>query len=364
MLKFVHTADWQLGRPFKRFPEGLAERLRAARLDAIDRVAAHARMGGAGHVLVAGDVWDQETPATATLVQPLDRMRAADDLVWWLLPGNHDPHRPRGLWQRLGELGVPRNVRPCTSPAPMEMTSGAWLLPAPLASKRPDGDPTAHLGAMATPAGTARVGLAHGAIADFAEPGAAVIAADRATRAGLDYLALGDWHGRRQVEPRTWYAGTPEPDRFPRNDPGWCLVVALAGAGAAATVDARPTATFRWRTAAFDWFPGRDVSVVQQLAGDADVPADRTLLKLDLAGTVPLAARAELARGCARLAERVAHLDVDDSALATVVDATGLDRLGAEPGLRGAAEVLAGRAATDAAARRALDLLFTWALEA
>ena len=36
------------------------------------------------------------------------------------------------------------------------------------------------------------------------------IAEDRADRAGLAYLALGDWHGALQIAPRTYYSGTPE----------------------------------------------------------------------------------------------------------------------------------------------------------
>jgi len=32
--------------------------------------------------------------------------------------------------------------------------------------------------------------------------------------ARLNYLALGDWHGRVQIDKRTWYPGTPEQDTF------------------------------------------------------------------------------------------------------------------------------------------------------
>ena len=68
-----------------------------------------------------------------------------------------------------------------------------------------------------------RVGLAHGSVQgiladdiDSANP----IAPDRATRARLDYLALGDWHGCKRIDDRTGTAATPEPDRFKANDSG------------------------------------------------------------------------------------------------------------------------------------------------
>ena len=41
--------------------------------------------------------------------------------------------------------------------------------------------------------------------------------------AGLDYLALGDWHRTLSVNARTWYAGTPEADRFNSQEQGQVL---------------------------------------------------------------------------------------------------------------------------------------------
>ncbi len=363
-LRLIHTADWQLGRAFGNFSDGLAARLRAARLDAIDRIAGHARASGARHVLVAGDVWDQETPSEATLVQPLERLRRAADLVWWLLPGNHDPARRQGLWDRLAETGLPANVRVCNAPKPLELEAGSWLLPAPLTTKRPASDPSAVLDAMPTPAGTLRVGLAHGPVANFAQDSdGGTIALDRAQKAGLAYLALGDWHGCQEVAPRTWYAGTPEPDRFPRNEPGFCLAVTLEGPGSAPMVQRRPTAAFRWRRTRLDWLPGTDTDQLAASANDAALPADHVLLQLELAGTIRLTERLELQAHCRRLGDRLAYLEIDDTALQTVVEAGDLEALGAESGLRAAADVLASRAIDDPAARRALDLLFTWALE-
>ena len=66
-----------------------------------------------------------------------------------------------------------------------------------------------------------RIGVAHGGIKEFLERVAGdgervhnAIPADRASRARLDYLALGDWHGRLRIDERTWYSGTPEATHF------------------------------------------------------------------------------------------------------------------------------------------------------
>ena len=98
-MKFIHTADWQIGKVFRRFGDNEAM-LRQARLDAIETIGRLAKAEGASCVLVAGDVYDSETPHPQTLRAPLERMRLFPQVRWYLLPGNHDPHRPQGVWDR------------------------------------------------------------------------------------------------------------------------------------------------------------------------------------------------------------------------------------------------------------------------
>jgi hypothetical protein len=64
----------------------------------------------------------------------------------------------------------------------------------------------------------------------------------------LAYLALGDWHGTRQVDAQCWYVGTPETDRFRDNDSGHALLVAIDGPGAPPRVRAELTEPYRWVT--------------------------------------------------------------------------------------------------------------------
>jgi hypothetical protein len=124
------------------------------------------------------------------------------------------------------------------------------VLPAPLVQRHTYGDLTDWYASAATPEGLPRIGLAHGAVQgvlpddiDSANP----IAADRAITARLDYLALGDWHGSKRLDDRTWYAGTPETDRFKANDSGQALLVSLAGAGATPEVQPLRTGRYRWQ---------------------------------------------------------------------------------------------------------------------
>ena len=88
MVKFIHTADWQLGKPFSQFEDGLSEQLRQARIEAIDIIASIAKERSIPHVIVAGDVFDQEIPNPKTIRQALDVMSEAKDVTFYLLPGN------------------------------------------------------------------------------------------------------------------------------------------------------------------------------------------------------------------------------------------------------------------------------------
>ena len=100
-MRFIHTSDWQLGKPFGRLPDEARAALQEARPDAIDSLAAAAWNRGAPTVLVVGDVFDSPEPGDRVYRQALNRMKAAADARWVLLPGNHDPARTDGLWSRF-----------------------------------------------------------------------------------------------------------------------------------------------------------------------------------------------------------------------------------------------------------------------
>lgn len=85
-MKILHSADWQLGKPFGRFEPDLRAALTEARFDAIDTLGRLATEQGAKHVIVAGDVFDTEGPDDRTIVQAVSRM-SQFDCRWWLLPG-------------------------------------------------------------------------------------------------------------------------------------------------------------------------------------------------------------------------------------------------------------------------------------
>lgn len=314
---FIHTADWQLGRPFKAFEDRIAGLLEEARYEAIDRIAAIARGAGAEHVLVAGDVFDAPGLPMGTLLKALERLRKHAHVRWHLLPGNHDHVRPGGLWARLAASGLPGNVAVHDSAKPAEIALGVTLLPSPLGARAMTADPTAWMDGCATPAGTLRIGLAHGSIRDFGTTESSAVRIDpaRARRAGLAYLALGDWHGKLAIDARTWYSGTPEPDRYPDNEPGHVLVVRIASADAVPVVEAVPSARFTWARETANLARFEDLDGVANRLAARGVDFDRLVVRLVLSGALPLGDHPRLQSWRERLAARVTVLEWDAEAL-------------------------------------------------
>ncbi|MGD9804792.1 MAG: exonuclease SbcCD subunit D [Hyphomicrobiaceae bacterium] len=362
---FIHTADWQIGKAFAQFDADVGAQLRAARLEAIDRIAGVAGANGAQHVIVAGDVFDSELIEDPWLRQPLARMAAYSDLAWHLLPGNHDPARGGGIWERLVRLGLPPNVTPLTMASPYRITPNVVLLPSPLAAKEMRSDPTGWMDHAESGAGDLRIGVAHGSVRGFGSLGEAAVPIDAGRRrsAGLDYLALGDWHGTKKIAAGVWYAGTPEADSFANNDPGHVLVVSIAGQGS------EPAVT-RVATGCFRWFERR--AVISRIADFAPLESEiamlganrrHSILKLVLEGAIGAADAAAIDARVAQLAALPLATLVDQRRLRVLADAADRDRL-ADPLLAAVADRLIARgqhgdAAEARVAARSMRLLLS-----
>lgn len=367
MVHFLHTADWQIGRQYGQFEPEDAAMLAEARLAAVETIAAHAAQARVDAVLVAGDVFDMQEVSDRT-VRRLFGALAAFSGPWVMIAGNHDAALSASVWTRARQLGcVPANVHLPAGIGVVDLAeAGLAVLAAPLTQRHTYDDVTAGFDTLASAPGRVRVGLAHGSVAgrlpdtiDSANP----IAPDRAARARLDYLALGDWHGCLQIDARTWYAGTPEPDRFRANAPGQMLSVRVAGPGALAEVTPVPVGRYAWH--AIDsriHLPGDADALTQRLAalGANDV------VQLTLSGQVNGATQAMVQAAVAQAQGRVRALRLDEDALALVPDDSDVATFGASGYLADVAAELRARQADPAqaaVAREALRLLVGLARE-
>jgi Calcineurin-like phosphoesterase len=342
-VRLIHTADWQIGKVFRFLDQAAMGVLQEARLEAISTIGRLAIEHAAPIVLVAGDIYDVATAEDRTLAQPIARMRAFGGVKWHLIPGNHDPHQPGGPWNRLLRRELPANVRVHLEPAPVALTGGIALLPAPLARRRALTDPTAWMDQAPTPEATLRIGLAHGSISAFGSDARTqpnLIDPTRPERAGLAYLALGDWHGTKRIGPRCWYSGTPEVDDFGVVDGGHALLVELAAPDAPPEVTTVPTGRFHWRREDVHIHGEGDVDViVAHLRALPEEPAC-LLLDLHLEGTLSLSGRERLARALDDVGAALRFLRVDDGRLYLSPSADDIEAIARGGFVRVAAETL------------------------
>jgi DNA repair exonuclease SbcCD nuclease subunit len=297
MVRFLHTADWQLGMTRHYLSAEAQARFTAARLDAVRAVGAVAQETGAGFVVVAGDVFESNHIDRQVLVRALEAM-AAIRVPVYLLPGNHDPLDAASIYRS------PTFVRHC--PAHVHVLDGTVtpvpgveLIGAPWPSKRPLADLVGAACAGLTAGEPLRVLAGHGAV-DYLSPSeddpalisfAAVT--DAIERGCLHYVALGDRHSTTAVgsSGRVWYAGAPEPTDFDEVEPGQVLVVDLEASSV--TVERRHVATWRFVRRQFDVTADADLDVVERWL--ADLPdKDRTVVRLGFLGTLTLRQRSRL----------------------------------------------------------------------
>lgn len=306
MISILHTADWQIGRVFAQFEPDDAAALFEARFAVVERLASIATERGVDAILVAGDVFDAQTVADKTIRRLFNAMQGFNG-TWVLIPGNHDAALAESVWTRAQRLSaIPGNVIVCLEPKPVVVAGKFTLLPAPLTQRHTYVDLTEWFATHVSTDDLPHIGLAHGSVqgilpedVDSANP----IAVGRAQGAGLTYLALGDWHGTKRVDGKTWYAGTPESDRFKANESGQALLVAIEAPMLEPVVTAIPTGKFSWRQIERHIAVDTDIDEVArtlEAVNGSDVLYVRLSGTCNLAGHRKLRASLEAARAKAR----------------------------------------------------------------
>lgn len=314
-MRFLHTADWQLGLKLRYLNPERAAQMRLLRFQMVERIAEKARDHQCDFVVVAGDVLDDNALGRDALQQTSDALRHFGNLPVFLLPGNHDAATEDCALLRLD---LQQNVQVLTRRMPVPIPGGL-LYPCPLMRRHERDDPTCWLPSRADGEGI-RVALAHGGVIDFTESESSetpnLIDAEVVLAKGFDYLALGDWHGLFSYGPRVWYPSAPEPTRFKEKDPGQVLIVDIEEPGAIPAVAPIRVAQTVWRSQKAEFFGDDDLPGMHQSLEAIEVPS-KTLLDLELLGNLSMGARDNLDRLLEEYSERLVHLRYDDSRLHT-----------------------------------------------
>jgi DNA repair exonuclease SbcCD nuclease subunit len=334
MVRFVHTADWQLGMtPY--FLSGDAQsRYSEARLEAVRAIGRLATAEQCAFVVVAGDVFATNQVARNVVLPALEAMAECMVPVL-LLPGNHDALSAGSVYRTKAFVdNKPANVTLLETGEVLEL-DGIRIVPAAWQTRKPDVNPAEAACRELTAGGDAQVLVAHG-IVDAVNPQseeASVLRLamlEESVRDGqLDYVALGDQHSSAAVGTtgRIWYAGTPLVTSYRESKPNRVLVVELS----AKDVEVREHVIGDWQFVEqhFDLNSDADVDAVDSWL--ANLPERRkSVVNLSFVGTVSLATKAHLDEVLDRHREVLAALELHEREmdLAVLPDDADLATLG------------------------------------
>jgi len=337
-MRFLHTADWQLGMTRHFLDADAQARFTAARMDVIGRIGELAREQDCEFVLVCGDVFESNALPHRVVARALEAMKEAG-VPFYLLPGNHDPLDAASLYDSEEfTRSCPANVYVLRSAEPVRAGGNVQIVAAPWRSKHPAGDPLEEAREQiedphheqirervpdqaqdpaqeqpqehqeqpqeqpgrpqnASGAPPQRIIAGHGAV-DVLSPDAQDPALIRTgawqrllSQGEVAYVALGDRHSTTEVQQGIAYSGAPEVTDFAETDPGNVLVVELADGRARCTP--HQVGTWAFRDLSFTLDSAEDVERMDRSLTEL-VDKPRTVLRLTLRGTLTLAAHARM----------------------------------------------------------------------
>ncbi len=333
MVKFLHTADWQLGMTRHYLSADAQPRFSAARLDVIEQIGKLSMEENCEFVVVCGDVFESNHVQRQVLGRAFEKMSATPDVTFFLLPGNHDPLDASSIYRSstFTEL-QPDNVKVLEGFDPVQAAPGVELVPAPWPNKYPNIDLVNSACEKLEPTDAVRIVVGHGAV-DSMSPtpdDPKLIALDRIeerVKSGLiQYVALGDRHSTTDVgiTGRVWYSGAPEPTDYTEIDPGNVLIVDVD----VDSIDVEARHVGAWRFVRREWDLGgeQDIEALEEWLSGLEAK-DRTIGKVSVIGQVSVAQKARLDSVLEHNADLLAALETWErqSDLIVVPDAADQD---------------------------------------
>lgn len=315
-MKILHTADLQLGMPFRHLgPFG--ERVRQAQLETLERILEVGREERVGALLIAGDLFHSNQPSSRLVERVLRLLRWVKYPIV-LLPGNHDHAGPGSVYHRPAFQRLPEHVHLFRSWEPQTVRVAGLTVHGRAAEQRKA--PLHPLeGLRPDPDSELNVAMAHGAmrVPDRHDPGEFVITREEIGASGMDYVALGHWHPCSEWSEggvTAWYSGTPETTDFEEGDrSGFVLLVELEH-GRPAQMERRRVGRFLWKQLSLDVAqhpPGEALLEHLRSQGGAEVVA-----RVSLDGLMPAGQALQPETVQEELAEAFAHLEVTAGQLA------------------------------------------------
>lgn len=296
MVRFIQTSDWQIGMRGSGLGEaGFA--VREKRIESITNILKAAEENKADFVLVCGDTFEHNNISNDEVSRVVATFNKYPEIPILLLPGNHDALGPdcvynRDIFTRIPNLTV---MRTCD---PVEI-DGATLHPLPISSSSRTEIDTDKLPNVIDIEGI-HIGVAHGSLGGvFLDPDIDLdypIDPSCVERTGLDYLALGHWHGHREYKDdegiiRIAYSGTHEQTSYREKNAGYCLLVEIERKGEAPRITPIKCGQLTWDSIDFEMV---DKNSLDELTEKLESISGVDMLKITLSGQLPIESKVEL----------------------------------------------------------------------
>ena len=345
-FSFIHSSDLHLGKKFKSFPDDDSEtrsKLRSARTNILDNLKKAAEENEIKHILLAGDTFDAEIPSEQVISQTVDKMTENQVVNWWIITGNHDSLDAEILWEKFKNKSKSFfNIHLLEDHKEIEIEKDVFLYPCSLKNRRISEDPTKWIPNRDN-LNIIRIGLAHGSIQNFSSGGDSneIINPDRVNVSELNYLALGDWHGHKEINENTYYSGTPEYDNFVHSGYGTCLKVTINIKDKKNSYETLPIGELNWQKLSFSITPEMNIDdIINEISTKLQNEKDKTLVQILLEGRIYIHNRSELLKKLKNIKGSFCYFEVNHKDLITEFEITNIDQIATSGALRVAAETL------------------------
>ncbi len=230
-MKFIHTADWQIGMTFHGFKEIARNKMEDDRFEVIEAIAEYANKADneIDFVLVCGDMFETPRVSEALVKKTFKKISRINKPVY-VLAGNHEWNGSEFMFATKYFLeNKPENLHVLAAGVtPVEGLSGVDIVGAPLEGKEDQIDLVKMQIDLLEATTNVRVLAGHGSIDAIMPVGERkdVIALDPIEKAISDkkisYVAMGDRHSTTKVGDTglVWYSGAPEPTSFTEDKDG------------------------------------------------------------------------------------------------------------------------------------------------
>jgi DNA repair exonuclease SbcCD nuclease subunit len=294
-VKLLHTSDLLLGQEFARCYE-VADRVRAARMEALRGILALGRKEAADAIIIAGHLWADNRVGLA-LIEEAAALLSRSEVPIFLLPGHRDPMTADSPYELYPDRFAGR-VKILATNDPVILKGGVTLLPFPVKRRGVSGDPTRSLPDRERE--PLRISVVNTSSEGYR------LGAGGLAKRDLDYLCAGGEVQRKTDEGIHW-CGAPEPTDFGQQ----CGTVTMVRLSAGEPAETRTVST-----AGLEWKD--EIATITEPARLKELAAQwsryqsraTTLLRLTLRGQMDqdgMAAVEELRR---TLQAKLLHLDL------------------------------------------------------